>query len=115
MATKPLASQNLTNPYQVVEVATWEGLATGDDGSPLRAPGLPQKVVQVKGTFGGATCVIEGSNDNVTYVTLNDVDGAPLSFAAAGMKGIKESPLYLRPKVTGGAAVDIDVILVAAK
>lgn len=97
-------------------VITWENLATGDTGSPVGDLGKTKRMLQVKGTFaGGTSATLEGSNDGVTYVTLNDTAGNPLVFAAAGMKAVAEFPLYTRPKVTAGAADSVDFILSLAE
>ena len=96
----------------------WETLAQGDDGGVLDANGgsvaFADKTVQITGTFGGATIVIEGSNDGTNFGTLNDNTGASLSFtAAAGPVLIAENPLAIRPTVSGGdCTTDLDVTIV---
>lgn len=93
-------------------VATWETLADGDAGDPLKGYGSPDRCVQVEGTFDGGTVVLEGSNDGANWHTLRDPTGSALSFTAAGLKGVLEVPRYVRPSVSGGgASTDIDVTL----
>lgn len=69
--------------------------------------------VQVTGTFGGGTVLIEGSNDGVTWFTLNDLSAAALSFTANGLKQILELTRYIRPRAS--VAVTSVVITLVAK
>lgn len=94
-------------------VYTWAALATGDTGAPLKGPGFTDASYQVSGTFGGATVVIEGSNDGVTYGTLVDPFNVAISFtAAAGPIQILPICLWIRPRVSGGANAAINIIAV---
>lgn len=92
-------------------INTWETLTAGDDGEPVLRIEFVDRSVQVIGTFGGATILIQGSNDGVNYYTLNDLQGNALTFSVAGLKGVAEPTKYIKPVVSGGATVDIDVIL----
>lgn len=110
----------VTNPEQFTYGQSylrtqWTGLLNGDDGSPERQVSYADRSVQVKGTFGaGGTVVIEGSNDGgTTYVTLADQAGAALSFAAAGIKQIRDLPGLIRPRVTAGdgtTSLEVNII-----
>lgn len=81
---------------------TWTITGT-DDGRPETAPQFPRKSVQVTGTFGGGTILIEGSNDGgVTYFTLTDPQGNPLSFTSAGGEKIAENTERVRPRASVG-------------
>lgn len=98
-------------------IRTWTPLTTTNaDGAPLAYSGFAASV-QILGTFGvGGTVVIEGSNDGTNYVTLNDPAGAALSITAAGLKGIRENPAYIRPRVTAGdGTTSLTVTLAEAK
>lgn len=94
--------------------ASW-ALATGDDGAPIQYPEFADKTVQVIGTFGGGTVLIEGSNDGTNWSTLTDPSGSSLSFSAAGLKQVLECTQYIRPRQSGGAAVAVTVYLVARR
>jgi hypothetical protein len=101
-----------------VHKKTWTSLAGADSGSPLDAPHMPDKTVQVIGTaWDGATLVIEGSNDGgTTWTTLNDVEGNALSWTvgASHLAAIQENPLLIRPSTTGGddtTGTDLTVII----
>lgn len=95
-----------------VAVYTWTGLATSDSGLPINGPGFTDVSVQFGGSFGGATVVIEGSNDGTNYITLVDPFNTALSFTAAAFAQVLPIALWMRPRVTGGAAVAINVIAV---
>lgn len=59
--------------------------------------------VQISGTFGTATVLVEGSNDNINWFTLsNAAGGTALSFTAAGLRQVLEASLWMRVRVTGG-------------
>lgn len=93
-----------------VAIYTWSALATGDTGAPLQGPGFTDASFQVGGTFGGATVVIEGSNDGITYGTLVDPFNTALSFTAANSPTqVLPIVLWIRPRVSGGAGVVINV------
>jgi hypothetical protein len=85
------------------QVMAWTPLANGDSGTPYQTPEYPDKSVQITGTFGVAgTCLIEGSNDNTSWFPLTDFSGASLSFTAAGLRGITENTVYVRPRISSG-------------
>ncbi len=95
----------------------WDAMGDADTGAPLDPNGggisFSDKTVHLIGTdWDSATIVIEGSNDGVTYVTLTDPQGNPLSFTVDAMEVILENPLYIRPSSSGGlGSTDVDVIM----
>lgn len=59
--------------------------------------------MQVAGTFGvGGSVNIEGSNNGVAWAVLADPQGNPLTFTAARIEQVLESPRFIRPIVTAG-------------
>lgn len=111
MAVIPSTGLDLSGAIGKAAVATWTPLATSDTGSPVTNTSFSDRSVQVNGTFGGATCVIEGSNDGVNYITLTDTAGAALSFTTAGLRQVLQVTRFIRPSVSGGAGVAINVNL----
>lgn len=111
MATKPL-TQNFESFSKTV-TAIWEDLAKNDEGEVLTLLGNKTSV-QAIGTFSGSTITMEGSNDGVNWSNLNDeaVPGNVCSFTAAGFKGVLQTVKYIRPKVTGGTATSLKVVLI---
>lgn len=90
--------------------AAWT-LGDADTAIEVSFPDYADKSVQVEGTFGAATVVLEGSNDGTNWHTLRDPTGAALSFTTAGLKAVMETTLHVRPKSTGGTASSVTVTL----
>lgn len=92
---------------------TWTPILATDTGQAEAAPQYPFKTVQVFGTFGGGTILIEGSNDGgTTWVTLTDPQGNALSFTAAGVEKVQENTQLIRPRASVGVT-SISVVLVS--
>ncbi len=98
----------LTSGDSSVVVRTYALTTADHTGSSVRVPEWDEKSIQVCGTWGGATLVLEGSNDGVTFSTLRDPQGIALSFTADGLKQVLEKVLEVRPRLSvvgSGAAV----------
>lgn len=87
-------------------VRTWTPLTTtNSDGDPIgyASNGMGGVTFQVNGTFGiGGAVAVEGSNNGANWYVLNDQANAPLMFSGAGLKTVRDMPLYIRPRVTAG-------------
>lgn len=85
-------------------IDTWAALTLANGtGDGAGYAGSGQRTIQVTGTFGaGGTCIVEGTLDNANWFQLNDPAGTALSFTAAGLKGIREDVIAVRPRVTAG-------------
>lgn len=105
-------TEGTTLHYEVFK-ATWEAMGDDDTGSSVFLAGYADKTVQIAGTLGAGTVVLQGSNDANTWVTLTDADGSNIS--GVGMYYVRENPLYIRPVTASGSSNDIDVILVATR
>jgi hypothetical protein len=81
----------------------------------FEAPEYANKSVQVVGTFGTATIIIQGSNDGTNWVTLSDPQGTAISKTAAFIEQILENTRFVRPLVSTGAGADLDVFFVAQR
>ncbi len=95
-------------------IVRWENLQIGDIGAPHASPTFPIKSIQVVGTFGGATVVVEGSNmpETSTYDTLYNQWHGAISLNAAAMRSILGNCYFVRPRIVGGdATTDLDVYL----
>lgn len=88
-----------------VKSVIWAALVNGDAGD-AAGPDMclwSDRSIMVTGTFGsGGTVVLEGSNDGLSWFTLNSPQGTALSFTAAGLKQVLEGALFVRPNVTAG-------------
>jgi hypothetical protein len=93
--------------YRVV----WTLTGTVSNGRYESTPRLPDKTVAVRGTFGGGTITIEGSNLAVgatglaatgNWFALNDTrgEGNALTFTTADGRVILENPNCIRPRFT---------------
>lgn len=104
-----------TFPFETsidVAVTTWQPMAQGDEGEPVRLAVFSDRSVQVTGEFGGASITIGGSNDGVNYHALTDTGGNPLTLTAPALKQIVELPVWLKPRVFGGSgSTNLSVIL----
>lgn len=103
-----------------VATVTWATLTeTNTTGQGVRVAHFADRTVQMVGTFGGAAVALQGSNDstdgsNGTWGTLTDPQGNNISKSAAAMSVVMENPLWVRPLVTGGSGVNVNVILVGS-
>ena len=94
--------------------SVWTPLGNADSGTPEELAGLPYKSVQFAGTFGGATAVLEGSDDGVTYFTLvgaSPTGGADvlISTTSAQRFDFLDVPNFIRPRTSGGAGTSLTV------
>lgn len=93
-------------------LVTWTGVTEADTFQPYPVgPRYSHRVVQIGGTFGGATAVLKGSNDNTTYATLKDMHGTAISTTSAALSEVAEHPLYLKPEASGGVSQSLTVQL----
>ena len=108
----------LTGPTNdgLIEVV-WETLTTTNrPGSGVQLARVPDKTVQVLGTFGAsASIAIEGSNDDgTTWFPCHDITNTVITLSAAGGTLIIENPKQIRPVLSNGdGSTDVDVHIVA--
>lgn len=106
--------------------SVWPALGNADSGTPDEVSRFSQHSVQfgavdptvfpapaagVGTTFGGATAVMEGSDDGVTYFTLKDVYGSAVSTAVAARFDLNDVPRYMRPRTSGGTGTSVTVVM----
>jgi hypothetical protein len=93
----------------------WEGLTTATspgDAFKLVSQAALAGCVQFTGTFGGATVIMQGSNDGTNWFTLKDILGFDISATAAGAAEFTTSAAFIRASASGGTGDDIDVVVV---
>jgi hypothetical protein len=116
VAVIPFSNEKVKGVVNYVNMIQWASVANNDTGELCEIPGAADRSVQVQGTFGGATVIIQGSNDGTNWHTLNHPQGSPLSFAAAGLKGVVEITRFIRPSVSGGdGTTSVTVTLLARR
>lgn len=92
--------------------AFWETLLQAETGVACELDKCRDNIVcQVTGTFNTETVAIHGSLDGVTYFPLT-IDGTAAAAATANaLFAIYEKVRFIRPTITSGAGVDIDVTI----
>lgn len=100
-------------PVGSAKVVTWFEVATGETAPTYTLQGTSGLLgsVQMAGTWGGATIVLQGSNDGINWVTLKDPSGTDISLTANGAFEFGTAMLYMRPSPSGGSGDDVDVIV----
>lgn len=112
-------------------VITWEGLTGADTGKPVCLPHYPDKSIQFGlgggATHGGATTVLQGTNDlrgdpdhpdhaNAKWQTLQDSNESAITTTADTLPiQVLQSPLWVRPSQSAGSAGDLDIGMLCLK
>ncbi len=91
----------------------WPVMGNDDSGVPLKIAGQSERTLTATGSFGGATLVFEGSNDDTVYFTLKAADGTSLSMTQDSIFLILENPRFIRPTTSGGTGTAIKVMICA--
>ncbi len=106
-------SPTITAAGEHTRVATWT-FTEADTCVPVGPAyaDYSDRNVQIGGTFGGATVVLQGSNDDSTYAAITDPQGNPISKTTAALEACTEVPLFVKPTTSGGTAQTSTVILV---
>lgn len=98
-----------------VEVVEWQNLGVGDDGQWVLLARAADKSLHVFGTIGGATVSLQGSNETLPAnpAELRDAGHSVIAITALPeCRQVMENPLWIRPKITGGAGTAVTVRLV---
>jgi len=113
-STVSRANYKHMNRRSQVVIMTWETLTEADTAAAVCPTGADSLFFQATGTFGGATLVLQGSNDGTNWVTLTDETDTAISLNAAGGVSVLERPAYIRPSASSGSSQDIDCTLAAS-
>jgi hypothetical protein len=84
-------------------------LAGTETGQAAQQVDANDRSVHVDGTLGGGSVTIEGSNDNISWFTLNDPQGNPLVFSSPRIECILEMTAYIRARSTGVTAAKVSM------
>lgn len=101
------------------KVVRWDGLQNGDTGKPFTFSGYyPDKSVHVFGTPGTNLHVyVQGTNETGSpsnWAKLADSTGTTIDITSLSepvMRQILQSPVQIRPYVTGDASTNVSVII----
>ena len=110
-----MATIQFSNTRDGAIVTTWAAMAGTDDCAPFRLPSSADLTFQLAGTFGGATVTLQGSNNGTNWHALSQKGpaSANMSYAVSAVHAANETPLFVRPFITGGTGSSITVILAA--
>lgn len=102
---------------QGVLQSTWGPLTSANTlGTNEELPRYPYHSVQITGTFGGATVVLQGSDDGVTWFTLHDTSGSNISATSnARFDTIAIVPAFVRPSLSGGDGTTSVTLIVTSR
>ncbi|MDA0798720.1 MAG: hypothetical protein O2884_08630 [Chloroflexi bacterium] len=106
----PITTEKPGNTY----LTLWEALTTANHtGSGVEFPGASDRSVQVFGTFGGATLILEASLDGgTTWAQMHEPDGTAIAFTGAGIVSVGENSLMIRARLSVvGSGADLDCYL----
>jgi hypothetical protein len=92
---------------------TWTLTTADHTGDALTIPGAPDKSVQFAGTWGGATAILEGSNNGTVHVGLADPQGNAISKTSdtGALEAVLENTVTIRPRLS---AVGVGATVVAS-
>lgn len=114
MATITPTIVPVTDPgVKSVYIVTWAAIGDADTCTAVPMSGASDRSVQITGTFGAATILLQGSNDGTNFVVLTDPQGNAISKTTAAIEQISEITRYIKPSTSGGtgSAITVTVLL----
>ena len=109
MAEKSVAASRKGNWL----IFKWTGVTESDTFQPVRINhNVSDVLVEVSGTFGGATVNIKGYlEDSTAAVNIKNPGGADIVITAAGGDSIRDVYPWVQPSHSGGTGENINVII----
>mgnify|MGYP001564779733 CR=1 FL=1 len=104
-------------PFQGAWVLGWD-LASGETGDAIECGHLPDKTIQIYGTFATGGVSLEGACDSVApeWTALRDAAGNAITLITAEyMELCQQNPLLIRAVATTITAVSIRIVATAAR
>lgn len=99
-----------------VKLFSWALTTANHTGAAFSWTEWADRTATFTGTWGGATAVLEGSNDGSTWITLADPQGNAISKTADAIEAILEMPVFVRPRLSVvGAGATITVAIACRK
>lgn len=91
---------------------SWAAITEADEGNSILIPAhVDELSFQVVGTFGGGTFQLQGSNDNVNFIVLQDWANADVAATTTKVWRVSNIARYVKPKATAGAAANVTATL----
>ena len=97
-------------------VYKWTGVTENDTCAPIATPDKNERTFQASGTFGGTTVSLQGTLDPAMaafYPCFALETGAAVAITAAGRVGILQNDYAVKPVVTGGTSVSVNIWFMA--
>ena len=94
--------------------ASWTLTTADHTGSAIEFSEWSDKSIHVSGTWGGATCILEGSNDGVDWQGLKNQASTAITFSSSGIMQVLETTRYVRPRLSvagSGASVSVKLLI----
>lgn len=96
-------------------IYTWSDVTEDDTFAAISPRATDRAVVamtaQFSGTFGAATVIMQGSNDDSTFVALDDIEDTAISHTTAGGSELRYAWPYMRPSASGGTSQSLTATL----
>lgn len=87
---------------------SWLGITESDEGNMILIPAHVEELsFQVTGTFGGGTFQLQGSNDGVNFIVLQDWSGTDIASTTAKVWRVGNSARFVKPKATAGSSSSV--------
>ena len=103
------------NGDRSVMLYTWTLTTADPTGDPISWSDWTDRSVQMTGTWGGATCVLEGANV-ATYLPITDPQSNAVSKTSDALEACVEVTRFVRPRLsTVGVGATIVVTLLARR
>lgn len=94
-------------------LSAWTLTTADPTGDSISIPGARDRAFTVEGTFGGATAIIEGSNDGTVWVTAHNEAGTLISVTAQAGHAVAENYLHFRARLSvvgAGATLNVKLL-----
>lgn len=93
-------------------VYAWETVTESDTASVVAMDATSGDVnIDVRGTFGGASVAVQGSNDGTNWNSVSDTAGGTVAITSAGGASIRDVWPFMRVFPSGGSSQDLDITM----
>lgn len=107
-----ISKENIGSADGSAILIKYTGISEADASpAPFEVIEWADRSIQVSGTFNAGTLTIEGSNDGTNWAVLTDPQGNNLAITAAKIEQVSEITRYVRPRVTAGTGVTLNVTI----
>lgn len=100
-----------------VELVSWDLTTANHTGAAIDRVQWADRTVTFVGTnWGGATAILEGSNDAATFIGLTDPQGTAISKTGDAVEAVLELTNWMRPRLSvAGTAAVVNVSMVVRR